>query len=158
MTQQPGDVNDDHAQRKAGRRKRAEAARRPARADAQPTMTLRELAAAMSRRDLAPEDDAPPPAGAGPAPEETERADAQVLVLRAGLEDCLCHLVELYGPGMLDAFLTRRVNLSVRPLLASAGQTVDPAERERILRQAEAARRLLKEAVEAVRRDPTPPT
>ncbi|GHE51302.1 hypothetical protein GCM10019059_08190 [Camelimonas fluminis] len=97
---------------------------------------------------------APPPTGepvSGPP-------SAQVMVLRAGLEDCLCHLVELYGPDVLDSFLERRLRRNIAPILAHAAEMETGPQGARIRAHAAAAERLLRDAVESVRKDPTPPT
>ena len=82
---------------------------------------------------------------------------AEVMVLRAGLEDCLCHLVELYGPDVLDSFLERRLRRNIAPILAQAEKMEPGPQASRIRAHAAAAERLLREAVESVRKDPTPP-
>lgn len=83
---------------------------------------------------------------------------AEVMVLRAGLEDCLCHLVELYGPDVLDSFLERRLRRNIAPILAHAAEMESGAQGARIRAHATAAERLLRDAVESVRKDPTPPS
>lgn len=96
----------------------------------------------------------PPP---GPTRNE-RRSSVEALVLSAGLEDSLCHLVEVYGPEYLDTFLERRIRRNVRPFLSEidASQTTPIVTLWR--EHAEDAEAALKRTIEAVRRDPTPPT
>lgn len=82
---------------------------------------------------------------------------SEMQVLRAGLEDCLCHLVELYGVDFLDSFLERRLRRNISPILAHAEEMDTEGQRSRLRRHARAAEQLLREIVESVRKDPTPP-
>lgn len=101
------------------------------------------------------EDRAPGPVASGTIGKAPFNAEA--LVLRAALEDCLCHLVELYGPDMLDPFLERCLRRSIAPVLSQADVMDDAAGFDRIRLYVAAAELLLREAVESVRKDPTPP-
>lgn len=96
---------------------------------------------------------------AGSAAYSSAAASSAVsMVLRAGLEDCLCHLVELYGPDILDTFLERRINRNIKPIIAHADEMGSSPQGTRIRSQAEAAEQLLRETIESVRKDPVPPT
>lgn len=85
-------------------------------------------------------------------------SSAVSMVLRAGLEDCLCHLVELYGPDILDTFLERRINRNIKPIIAHADEMGSSPQGARIRSQAASAERLLRETIESVRKDPGPPS
>ena len=67
-------------------------------------------------------------------------------------------IVEVYGPEYLDTFLERRIRRNVRPFLSEidASQTTPIVTLWR--EHAEDAEAALRRTIEAVRRDPTPPT
>lgn len=104
-------------------------------------------------------DDTAPGSHAGAAIHagETQPVSPEAMVLRAGLEDCLCHLVELYGPDILDTFLQRRLRRNIAPILAHAEELDTPDQRNRVRAHALAAEQVLRDTVESVRKDPTPP-
>ncbi len=108
--------------------------------------------------DAGPTEARPPGRDGAQAGGSVSPPGAEVLVLRAGLEDCLCHLVELYGPDVLDSFLERRLRRNIAPILAHADKIGPGPQASRIRAHAAAAEQLLREAVESVRKDPTPPS
>lgn len=98
-----------------------------------------------------------PPAPAQQSREE-RRASIEAMVLRAGLEDTLCHLVEIYGIDYLDQFLERRVRRNVEPFRSQIDQArSSPQALDLWMEHAQDAENILKATIDAVRRDPSPP-
>lgn len=90
-------------------------------------------------------------------PDPAATVTPEMRVLRAGLEDCLCHLVELYGADVLDTFLQRRLRRNIAPILAHAEEMDTESQRSRVRTHARAAEQILRDVVESVRLDPSLP-
>jgi hypothetical protein len=94
---------------------------------------------------------------AAPSREE-RRSSVEAMVLRAGLEDTLCYLVEIYGVDYLDAFLERRIRRNVQPFRHRDHRgKASPHAAELWRQHAQDAESILTRTIDAVRRDPSPP-